>query len=215
MIIAVDGPAASGKGTLARRLAKHYRLAHLESGMLYRATAFVLLQAGGDPGDPKAAEDAAKRVRPEMLGDPRLKTEAVSDTASIVASIPDVRRTLLAFQRAFAKHPPGGTRGTVLDGRDIGTVVCPEADAKLFVTADVEARAMRRFKELQAGGHEAIYERVLQDMKLRDARDRERRIAPLVRAPDAFELDTTSLDADAAFQAAVRFIDQKLSRPAG
>jgi CMP/dCMP kinase len=214
MIIAVDGPAASGKGTLARRLANHYGLAHLESGMLYRAAAFELLRTGGDANDPRAAEEAAKRVRPHMLNDPGLKTEAVSDAASIVASVPGVRRTLLAFQREFASHPPGGAKGAVLDGRDIGTVVCPGADAKLFVTADVKARAARRFKELQAGSGEAIYERVLQDMKLRDARDRERRIAPLVRASDAFELDTTSLDADAAFRAAVRFIDGKLKRPA-
>jgi CMP/dCMP kinase len=214
MIIAVDGPAASGKGTLARRLARHYGLAHLDSGLLYRAVAFELRQAGGDPGDTPAAVAAAKRIRPAQLDDPRLKSEAMSEAASRVAAVAEVRAALLTYQRHFARHPPDRARGAVLDGRDIGTVVCPEADAKLFVTAAVEARALRRFKELQAGGGEAIYERVLQDMKLRDARDRERRIAPLVRAADALELDTTSLDADAAFAAAIRFIDPKLARPA-
>ena len=172
MIIAVDGPAASGKGTLARRLANHYGLAHLDSGLLYRAAALQVLLAGGDPADPKdAVAAAAKRVRPDQLADPRLKEERVAEAASLVAAIPAVRATLLAFQREFARNPPGGAKGAVLDGRDIGTVVCPGAAAKLFVTASLEARAMRRFKELQASGAAAIYQRVLQDMKLRDARD--------------------------------------------
>jgi cytidylate kinase len=212
MIIAVDGPAASGKGTLARRIAGHYGLAHLESGLLYRAAALQVLLAGGDPADPKDAEAGAKRVRFDRLADPRLKEERISNAASLVAAIPAVRATLLAFQRDFTRKPPDGTKGAVLDGRDIGTVVCPEAPAKLFITASPEARAMRRFKELQASGAPAIYERVLQDMKLRDARDRERRVAPLVRADDAFELDTTALDADAAFDAAVRFVDMRLAK---
>ena len=212
MIIAVDGPAASGKGTLARRLADHYGLAHLESGLLYRAAALQVLLAGGDPANPKDAEAGAKRVRFDQLADPRLKEERISNAASLVAAIPAVRATLLAFQRDFTRKPPDGAKGAVLDGRDIGTVVCPEAPAKLFITASPEARAMRRFKELQASGAPAIYERVLQDMKLRDARDRERRVAPLVRADDAFELDTTALDADAAFDAAVRFVDMRLAK---
>ncbi len=212
MIIAVDGPAASGKGTLARRLAGHYGLAHLDSGLLYRATALQVLLAGGDPADPKAAEAGAKRVRPGQLVDKRLKEERIAEAASLVSAIPAVRATLLAFQREFTVRPPDGAKGAVLDGRDIGTVVCPNASAKLFVTASLEARAMRRFKELQASGAPAIYQRVLQDMKLRDARDQERQIAPLVRAEDAFELDTTSLDADAAFDAAVRFVDRKLAK---
>lgn len=212
MIIAVDGPAASGKGTLARRIAGHYGLAHLESGLLYRAAALQVLLAGGDPADPKDAEAGAKRVRFDQLADPRLKEERISNAASLVAAIPAVRATLLAFQRDFTRKPPDGAKGAVLDGRDIGTVVCPEAPAKLFITASPEARAMRRFKELQASGAPAIYERVLQDMKLRDARDRERRVAPLVRADDAFELDTTALDADAAFDAAVRFVDMRLAK---
>ncbi len=212
MIIAVDGPAASGKGTLARRLAQHYGLAHLDSGLLYRAAALQVLLAGGDPADPKDAAAGAKRVRSDQLADPRLKEERVSNAASLVAALPAVRATLLAFQREFTTRPPGGAEGAVLDGRDIGTVVCPGADAKLFVTASLEARAMRRFKELQASGAPAIYQRVLQDMKLRDARDQERKTAPLVRAEDAFELDTTALDADAAFDAAVRFVDRKLAQ---
>ncbi len=212
MIIAVDGPAASGKGTLARRLAKHYGLAHLDSGLLYRAAAWQVLLAGGNPADPKDAVAGAQRVRPDQLADPRLKEERIAEAASLVAAIPAVRATLLAFQREFTRNPPGGAKGAVLDGRDIGTVVCPDAAAKLFVTASLEARAMRRFKELQAGGAPAIYQRVLQDMKLRDARDQKRKIAPLVRAADAFELDTTALDADAAFDAAVRFVTRQLAQ---
>lgn len=202
MIIAVDGPAASGKGTLARRLAKHFGLNHLDTGSLYRAVAFRALTAGADPADPDAAVAAARRVEAGDLADPRLREDKVAQAASVVAAIPGVRTVLLAFQRDFARRAPGAA----LDGRDIGTVVCPDADAKIFLTATVEARASRRFKELQAGGGPAIYERVLQDMMLRDARDRERRTAPLQRAADAFELDTTALDADAAFAAALRYI---------
>ena len=181
MIIAVDGPAASGKGTLARRLAKHFGLNHLDTGSLYRAVAFRALTAGADPADPDAAVAAARRVEAGDLADPRLREDKVAQAASVVAAIPGVRTVLLAFQRDFARRAPGA----VLDGRDIGTVVCPDADAKIFLTATVEARASRRFKELQAGGGPAIYERVLQDMMLRDARDRERRTAPLQRAADA------------------------------
>lgn len=210
MIIAVDGPAAAGKGTLARRIAQHYRLDHLDTGRLYRATALEALIAGGDPADPSVAEVAARRVRAESLSNPRLNEERVAQASSVVAAFPSVRAALLAFQRDFAHRPAGG-RGAVLDGRDIGTVVCPDADAKIFVTASVDARADRRFKELRAGGAEAIYERVLQDMKDRDARDSQRRAAPLVPADDAFVLDTTALDADAALAAALDFIGRKLA----
>jgi cytidylate kinase len=211
MIIAVDGPAASGKGTLARRLARHFNLAHLDTGGLYRAAALHTLDAGGDPADPKIAAAAAARVRSADLGDPRLREERVARAASVVAAIPAVRQALLAFQRDFAHHPPGGAAGAVLDGRDIGTVVCPDADARLFVTASLDARAQRRFKELRASGVEAIYDLVLQDMKDRDARDSQRRTAPLVPADGAFVLDTTALDADAAFTAALDFIGRKLA----
>jgi CMP/dCMP kinase len=211
MIIAVDGPAASGKGTLARRLARHFNLGHLDTGKLYRAAALHALENGGDPADPAVAEAGAKAVRAADLGDPRLDDEAVARGASVVAAIPAVRQVLFAFQRDFARHPPGGAAGAVLDGRDIGTVICPDADAKLFITAGIEARAARRFKELRDSGKAAIYEAVLQDMKDRDARDGQRRAAPMVPADDAFVLDTTTLDADAAFAAALDFIGRKLA----
>jgi CMP/dCMP kinase len=202
MIIAIDGPAASGKGTLARRLASHFGFAHLDTGKLYRATALHALESGGDPGNPAVAEAGARKVRAADLGDPRLLEENVAQAASVVAAIPAVRRALIAFQRDFAHQHPGGT-GAVLDGRDIGTVICPDAEVKFFVTASLEARARRRFKELREAGGDAIYERVLQDMKNRDARDSERRTAPLVPADDAFVIDTTALDADAVFAVAL------------
>ena len=211
MIVAIDGPAAAGKGTLARRIATHYGLAHLETGALYRAAALEAKLAGSDPADPAAAAAAASRVNAAGLADPRLREEGLSQAASMVAAIPGVRAALLAFQRDFARKPPGGARGAVLDGRDIGTVVCPDAGVKIYVTASAEARADRRFKELRAAGVEAIYGRVLQDMKDRDARDSTRQAAPLKPATDAFVLDTTALDADAAFAAAIAYIDGKLS----
>ncbi len=211
MIIAIDGPAASGKGTLARRLARHFGLAHLDTGGLYRAVARRVLADGGDPADPAAAAAAAAAVQAGDLADPRLRDEGVAQAASVVAAIPAVRQALLAFQRDFARHPPGGQPGAVLDGRDVGTVICPEAAAKLFITATPEARAARRARELREAGEAAIYEAVLQDMKDRDARDSQRRAAPLVPADDAFVLDTTTLDADAAFAAAVAFIERKLA----
>ena len=211
MIIAIDGPAASGKGTLARRLAQRFGLAFLDTGGLYRAAALRALESGGDPSNPTLAEAAAKAVRPQDLDNPRLREERVSDAASVVAAIPAVRTALLAFQRDFAHHPPAGFQGAVLDGRDIGTIVCPDATVKLFVTASAEARALRRFKELQESGQAAIYQRVLQDIEQRDARDRERLTAPLRRADDAIELDTTALDADAAFAKAVVLVEQTLA----
>ncbi len=210
MIVAIDGPAAAGKGTLGRRLAQHYNLAFLDTGGLYRAVALKILDNGGDPADPATAEAAAKAVRPADLETPRLREDAVSKAASVVAAQPPVRAALLAFQRDFARHPPAGFAGALLDGRDIGTVVCPDATVKLFVTASPEARAMRRFKELQAAGEGIIYSRVLQDIEQRDARDRERQMAPLRPARDAIELDTTALDADAAFTKAADLIARKL-----
>lgn len=210
MIIAIDGPAAAGKGTLGRRLAALYNLAFLDTGGLYRAVALKVLDSGGDPADPAAAEAAAQAIQPADLDTPRLRDDAVSKAASVVAAIPGVRAALLAFQRDFAHHPPPGFAGALLDGRDIGTVVCPDATVKLFVTASAEARAMRRFKELQAAGARVIYSGVLQDIEQRDARDRERQTAPLRPADDAIEFDTTALDADAAFTKAADLIARKL-----
>jgi cytidylate kinase len=205
MIIAIDGPAAAGKGTLARRLADRFGLNYLDTGALYRAVGVAVLRAGGDPADPEAAAGAARSLDPAGLADPALRGEAAGEAASKVAAIPAVRAALLDFQRAYAARPPGA----VLDGRDIGTVVCPDAQVKIFVTASLERRAERRLKELLDKGVSAIGERVLQEMKDRDARDSARSVAPLVPAADAVLLDTTELDADAAFAAAVQIISQR------
>ena len=151
-VVAIDGPAASGKGTLARRLAERFGFAYLDTGALYRATARLVLDAAGDPADPATAEAAARRVDPQLVADPRLRGDKVAAAASVVAAIPEVRHALLAVQRNFAAHPPAPARGAVLDGRDIGTVICPDADLKLFVTASTEARARRRVKELREQG---------------------------------------------------------------
>jgi cytidylate kinase len=196
-IVAIDGPAASGKGTLARHLAKRFGLAHLETGALYRATALLVLEEGGDPADAAAAGAAARRVDAHLLLDPRLRGEDVAHAASVVAANPDVRRALLDFQRSFAAHPRAPARGAVLDGRDIGSVVCPAADVKLFITADAEVRARRRLDELQASGSAAIYEDVLRELKDRDTRDAGRGTAPMAVPPDATVVDTTALDVDA------------------
>jgi len=199
-VVAIDGPAASGKGTLARRLAERFGFAHLDTGALYRATARLVLDAGGDPADPATAEAAARRVDPQLLADLQLRGDEVATAASVVAAIPEVRHALLALQRNFAAHPPAPGRGAVIDGRDIGTVICPAADVKLFVTASTEARARRRVKELREQGTTAIYETVLQDLNERDARDSGRQAAPLAVAPDAEVIDTTTLDADIVFE---------------
>ena len=196
---------------MARRLAARFGLAHLDTGKLYRAAALLALDAGGDPADPAAAEVAARRVTPALLSDPRLLSEPVAAASSVVAAVPGVRSTLLAFQRDFAKHPPAPAKGAVLDGRDIGTAVCADAEVKLFITASQEARAARRLKELRERGAAAIYDRVLQDMKERDARDSERRVAPLSAAPDAVTIDTTSLDPDQVFETASELIARALA----
>lgn len=209
IVIAIDGPAASGKGTLARRVAAHFGYAHLDTGLLYRAVGMKLLRAGHLPDDGAAALSAARELDPADLEDPDLRTEPAANAAGIVAAMGDVRAALLAYQRGFAASPPGGEAGVVLDGRDIGTVICPDADHKIFVDAEVEARAARRLKELQDSGTESIPSRVLQDMKERDARDTKRVVAPLAPAGDAFILDTTALDADAAFAAAIDFITSR------
>ena len=209
MIIAIDGPAAAGKGTLARRLADHLGLAYLDTGLLYRAVGIAVLRAGHEPEDREAAAAAARGLDPALFADPELRLDHAGQAASKVAAIPEVRAALLDFQRRFAHHPSEGTNGVVLDGRDIGTVVCPDAPIKLFVTASVEKRADRRLRELQERGVAAIQEAVLQDMKDRDARDSQRSVAPLVAAPDAYRLDTTELDADQAFAAALSYITSR------
>jgi cytidylate kinase len=210
-VVAIDGPAAAGKGTLARRLAAHFNFAHLDTGKLYRAAAFLVLAEGGNPADPAMAEAAARRIDPIILNDPRLLSEEVAQASSVVAAIPAVRAALLVFQRDFAAYPPGSAGGAVLDGRDIGTAVCPDAAVKLFVTASVEARAERRLRELRQSGATAIYRDVLQDMMERDARDSERRVAPLAAAPDAVTIDTTRLDADQVFELASGIIERALA----
>jgi CMP/dCMP kinase len=202
MIIAVDGPAASGKGTLAKRLAAHLGFAHLDTGSLYRAVAAKLLRNGADPRDVVAATRAAETLSDADRQAADLRTAAVGEASSVVAAIPAVRAALLDFQRRFAQQAPG----TVLDGRDIGTVVCPAAEVKLFVDADVAERSRRRHAELTAHGERLDYETVLADMTARDVRDRNRPIAPLVQAEDAHLLDTTNLSIDQAFERAVALV---------
>ena len=203
LVVAVDGPAAAGKGTLARRLAQHLGLRYLDTGLLYRAVAAAMLARGLDPAEPAAAVEAARALHANDLAGPRLRDEEVAQGASVVAAHTAVRAALLAFQRRFAAAPPGA----VLDGRDIGTVVCPDADAKLFVTASLEVRAARRLKELQERDVEGIESRVLQEMKERDARDSGRDVAPLKSADDAYLIDTTLLEPDEVFDRAVSFIE--------
>ena len=206
MIIAIDGPAAAGKGTLARRLAQHLNLAYLDTGLIYRAVGKKVLIVGADLEDAAAAEAEARAMRPEDLELEGLRTDEVAQAASKVSTVPGVRAALLEFQRDFAAYPPDDKAGAVLDGRDIGTVVCPEAPHKLFVTASMEVRAERRVKELQDRGLEAIYARVFEDMKERDVRDSERAVSPLEPAKDAHTLDTSDFDADQVFQAALDLI---------
>jgi CMP/dCMP kinase len=208
MLIAIDGPAASGKGTLGKRIAVHYGLVHLDTGKLYRAVARDTLAAGASPSDPGAALTAAKGLDLGTLGDPFLMDGLLGEAASLVASHPAVRAALLAYQRTFARRKPGA----VLDGRDIGTVICPEADAKLFVTATPEERARRRHRELCEAGNSIAEADVLADIRRRDERDKNRAAAPLRQAEDAYLLDTTNLDIDAAFKAAIALIDAAMGR---
>ncbi|HZT49572.1 MAG TPA: d(CMP) kinase [Hyphomicrobiaceae bacterium] len=205
MIIAIDGPAASGKGTLAKRIAEHFGLHHLDSGLLYRATARDVRRRGGALDDPAAATVAARALDPATLDDPELRGPGAGEAASIVARFPAVRAALLAFQRDFARRSPGA----VLDGRDIGTVVCPDADVKIYVTATPEVRARRRYLELQNRGEAATYDAVLADIRRRDERDAGRDASPMRAAEDAFLLDTSNLDIEAAFDAAVGVILRK------
>lgn len=206
-VIALDGPAASGKGTLARRLAKHYGLRHLDTGALYRAVALRLLRSGGDPAVAAQAADAALALTDADLAAPALRDEAVGAAASVVAAHGAVRRALLGYQRAFARRPPGA----VLDGRDIGTVVCPDAPIKIYLEAAAETRAARRLRELRSRGAAGIESRVLDEMTARDARDRRRDIAPLRPAEDACRIDTTALGPDEVFEQAVAIVGPHLT----
>lgn len=202
MIIAIDGPAASGKGTLARNLARHFGLPHLDTGLLYRATARALLEEGRALADKDAAIAAARGLALTDFDELSLRGREMAEAASIVAAIPEVRAALVEIQRAFA-HRPGGA---VLDGRDIGSVICPEASPKIFVTASPEARATRRALELKSQGEKADYAAVLEEILRRDARDKSRPTAPLAMAKDAVLLDTTTLDAEATFRAALAIV---------
>jgi cytidylate kinase len=215
-IIAIDGPSASGKGTIARKLAAELGFAHLDTGLLYRAVGMAVVRSGGDPGDPALAEKAASALNVAELNDPALRDDAAAVAASKVATIPAVRFALLKFQQDFCKNPPDGKPGAVLDGRDIGTVIAPDAEIKLYVTASAEARVERRFKELQAKalpdkGKNVTYDAVLKDMKERDARDASRSSAPLKPASDAVMLDTSAMTADEAFAEALRIVNLKLA----
>jgi CMP/dCMP kinase len=203
MIIAIDGPAASGKGTIARQIAAVYGLHHLDTGLLYRAVAKAMLDAGYPPDDAARATEAATALDPTKFEDYALKLAPITEAASVVAAIPQVRQALMNYQRGFATKPPGA----VLDGRDIGTVIAPGADVKLFVVASPEVRAKRRALELRARGETADEEEVLADLLRRDERDSRRTAAPLMQAPDAHLLDTTHLGIDAAFRAAVDIIE--------
>ena len=203
MIIAIDGPAASGKGTLAERLAAYYGYRHLDTGLLYRAVARALLDAGADLTDEARAVAAAMGLDPKKLGDPALKTQGVGEGASVVSAIPKVRAALVSFQRQFASGPPGA----VLDGRDIGTVICPDADVKIFVVADPKVRARRRTLEARARGEDADEALVLADILKRDERDRNRPGAPLRRADDAHVLDNSNLDIEGGVRAAIAIVE--------
>lgn len=203
MIIAIDGPAASGKGTLGKKLAAHYGLRHLDTGLLYRAVAKAVLDAGLRPDDKAAAVTAAGALDPVRFDEAALKGPAVGEAASVVSAFPEVRAALLALQRDFAARPPGA----VLDGRDIGTVICPDADVKIFVVATPEVRARRRALEYRAAGKPADEAAVLADIRRRDERDMNRTAAPLRQAPDAHLLDTTHLDIDAAIRAAIDIVE--------
>ena len=207
-IIAIDGPAAAGKGTLARALAKHFGFAYLDTGALYRAVGLSMLRAGADPTDSEAAVAAAEALDDSLLDDPALRSEEAGHAASIVAEMSQVREKLLEFQRNFASAPPGGLPGAVIDGRDIGSVVCPQAGVKIFVTASAETRAERRTEELQERGEAADFGAVLADIQARDARDEARSNSPLIQAEDALLLDTSNLDIEGALRAALDSVNR-------
>ena len=203
MIIAIDGPAASGKGTLAKRLAAHYGFRHLDTGVIYRAVAYAMMTAGMDLNDEAQAVKAAMGLDPETFENPALKSQRVGSAASVVSAIPRVREVLVEFQRQFASQPPGA----VLDGRDIGTVICPEAEVKIFVVADPKVRAHRRTLEARGRGEEADEAAILADILARDERDQNRPVAPLKPAKDAYLLDNSNLDIEGGVRAAIDIVE--------
>lgn len=211
MIIAVDGPTASGKGTIAQRLAQHYRLKRLDTGALYRAVGLAVLDRGGDPASEAAAVAAARALDLSAIDENRIRTSAAGAAASKVAAIPAVRAVLRQAQRAFAADPAGA----VIDGRDIGTVICQDAEVKLFVTASLPVRTGRRLKELRARGEQIGFDDLQAQIAERDQRDMNRADSPLRPAPDAHLLDTTDLSIEAAVEAACRIVDTVIARPRG
>jgi CMP/dCMP kinase len=211
-IVAIDGSAASGKGTLAKKLAAHFGFAYLDSGSLYRAIGVAVLRKGGDPTVEAQAVMAAQTLDISLFTPEDLRSEAAGVAASQVAAIPAVRAAILQYQRDFARRPPTGQPGAVLDGRDIGTVVCPDAQAKIFVSASLDVRVERRIKELRAKGEVVIETRVRADLEARDARDSSRAVAPMKPAEDAWQLDTSALDASQVFDLAKEFVANKIAQ---
>jgi len=203
MIIAMDGPAASGKGTLAKKLAQHYELEHLDTGALYRGVARDMIAAGKPLDDEQAAAAIAREIDPGSLEDPQLRTAKIGEAAARVAKLKPVRAALVEYQRKFAERPGGA----IIEGRDIGTVVCPNADVKLFIEASTEVRATRRHKELIEAGADISYEEIHAQITARDTLDRTREISPLLPAKDALLLDTSNLGIEAAFEVAINLID--------
>jgi cytidylate kinase len=212
VVIAVDGTAACGKGTLARQLARHFGFAHLDSGALYRLVALGVLEGNGNPANEGDATRAAASIDLTRAGDPKIRSDIVGRAASQVAAMKSVRSALLQFQRDFSTRPPGNSPGVVIDGRDITTVICPDAEAKLFVDADPPVRARRRWLELKALGIERNEQDVLKELNARDAADKARPISPLRRAPDADLLDTSNLSIDAALAAALALVEPKVRK---